>query len=116
MADIPTPIERVFSGYARQDNLNILGRLFVDKTGRGDGGWLVDSWSVAGAPYWQPHMNWVATKDKKIYLLQMKMGLNSSLTEMSGEDTEIEPERAEFILASIAKWEQEWFDEEAKKL
>jgi hypothetical protein len=113
MADVPTPIKRVFSGYANQDNLNIWGRLFIDQTGRGADGWLVDSWSVGGAPYWQAHMNWVTTKDKKIYLLQI--GIHSQ-TNIYGEDTEIEPDRAEFIRASIAKWEREWLDEEAKRL
>jgi hypothetical protein len=106
-------VKIVFSGYERRDNLNIWGQLRIDNTGRGDDGWLVDSWSVGGAPYWQPHMNWVAIKDKKIY--RMSSGVRGSLTE-SGEDTEIEPERAVFIQASIKKWEQEWLDEEAKNL
>jgi hypothetical protein len=42
MADVPTRIERVFSGNARQDNLNIWGKLFIDNTGKGEDGWLVD--------------------------------------------------------------------------
>jgi hypothetical protein len=61
-------------------------------------------------------MNWVATKGKKIYRVQMSMGMHNSQSNIYGEDTEIEPERAEFIRANMAKWEQEWFDEEAKKL
>jgi hypothetical protein len=61
-------------------------------------------------------MNWVATTDKKIYRVQMSMGMHNSYTNIYGEDTEIEQDRAEFIRASITKWEREWLDEEAKKL
>ena len=109
-------IERVFSGTARQDTLNIWGKLFIDKTGRGDDGWLIDSWCEGGAPYWQSRMNWVATKDKKIYLVQMNLGVHNSQMNICGEDADIEPGRAEFIRASIAKWERERLDEEAKNL
>jgi hypothetical protein len=54
MADIPTRSEIVFNGNAQQENLNIWGKLFIDKTGQGNDGWLVDSWSHSGTPYWRP--------------------------------------------------------------
>jgi hypothetical protein len=61
-------------------------------------------------------MNWVKASDKKIHLVQMNVGMQNSQMNIFQEDTEIEPDRAEFIQSSIAKWEQEWLAEEAKKL
>jgi hypothetical protein len=37
----------------------------------------------------------------------MSVTMHGGHTSIYGEDTEIEPDRAEFILSSIAKWEQE---------
>jgi hypothetical protein len=46
----------------------------------------------------------------------MNIGMHNSQMNIFQEDIEIEPNRAEFILFSIEKWEREWLNEEAKKL
>jgi hypothetical protein len=46
----------------------------------------------------------------------MNLGVHNSQMNICGEDADIEPGRAEFIRASIAKWERERLDEEAKNL
>jgi len=82
-------------------------------TGRTVGGWLVNSWSVFGAPYWTPKLHWLDKKENKL----CHVGLNAqSSMDLDGEDTSIDPERAKFIRATVDKWEQEWLAEEGKKL
>jgi hypothetical protein len=110
-----TLIEQIFHRSIVEGNLHIWGRLYVDKLGQTPGGWLVDSWSENGAPYWQPDMHWLANKDKVISRVHLNIGVFNGLL-VHGEDKEIEPERAKFIRATVAKWEQEWLAEEAKKL
>jgi hypothetical protein len=102
------PIERIFSSMEVQDNLYMWGKLFIDKTGQGDNGWLVDSWSENGEPYWVARLNWVKAIDKTIHAVQMSVGQ----MDIYPEDTEIEPERAKFILETIKKFERKWMEQE----
>jgi hypothetical protein len=85
-----------------------MGKLFLSKTDRTIVGWLVDSWSENGSPYWQPKMHWLdETKDK---LCHFEFPLK-----MRTEDTSIDPERAKFIRETVSKWKEEWLAQEAKK-
>ncbi|HTQ62536.1 MAG TPA: hypothetical protein VMI32_20085 [Candidatus Solibacter sp.] len=115
MADETMLIEKIFSRTALQDNLRIWGKLFIDKKTQLLGGWLIDSWCEGGAPYWQPHLNWVSKKDNKIYRVEMYIGIAGGSTVNHGEDTDIEADRAAFIRSKIAEWQQQWLEEEAKK-
>ena len=116
MANEITQIEQIYSRAEFQGNLHMWGKLFVEKLNHTIGGWLVDSWSEGGAPYWQPQMHWFAKKDDKIYRVQMNIGMHGSTMNIFGEDTDIDLERAKFIRENVAKWEQDWIDSETKKL
>jgi len=109
-------IQRIYSRSAHKDNLRIWGKLFVSKTGRTVGGWLIDSWSEGGAPYWPPKSYWLDKKEDKLYQVQMNLGLAGASMNMGGEATDIEPDRAKFIRATLDQWELEWLVEEGKKL
>lgn len=110
---MPDQIEKIHNRLTREGNLLMWGHLYVSKTSRTVGGWLVDSWSENGAPYWTPKMHWFDKKENKLFHVQPNL---LSSTTMRGEDTDIEPERAKFIRATVNKWEQEWLAEEGKKL
>ena len=92
------------------------GQLYVSRTSRTGEGWLVDSWSENGAPYWHPWMHWFEKKENKLYHVQLNVEFGHSSMNIHGEDTEIDPERAKFIRATVAQWENEWLAAEAKKL
>ena len=98
-----------------KDNLRIWGKLYIDKLNRTAGGWLVDSWSEHGSPYWQVCMHWVPNNEAKAYLLQLNVGFPRSDMNVYAEDKEIEPERLAFILECVAKWKDEWMASETKK-
>jgi hypothetical protein len=65
-------------------------------------------------PNLHPRLHFVPKEDGKIYKIHLSG--NFANIQDDGEDTEIEPHRAAFIKATIALWEQEWLEEEAKKL
>ncbi len=110
-------LERIDSRLTRrEDNLRMWGQLYVSRTGRTVGGWLVDSWSEHGAPYWRPKMHWFDKKENKLYHVYMNVDWGRSSLNLHGEATDIEPERAKFIRETLSKWEEEWLAEEAKKL
>jgi hypothetical protein len=117
MPDEQDQIERVHSRLSNRDkNLRMWGQLYVSQTGRTVGGWLVDSWSEGGAPYWQPEMHWLDKKDGKAYRVQLNINMGRSAMNLYGEDKEIDPGRAKFIRATVAQWEQEWLEDEGKKM
>ena len=101
---------RSFAGH--DDNLRMWGKLHVSQTGRTVGGWLVDSWSEHGAPYWQPKVHWFDKGENKFYHVYMDFDRHSM--NLHGEDTDIEPDRAKFIRKMLEKWELEWLQEQAK--
>lgn len=91
------------------------GQLYVSKTGRVVGGWLVDSWSEHGAPYWHPKMHWFDKKENRLYNVQLDIDFGHGTMNIYGEDAEIDPERAKFIRETVAQWENDWLDAEAKE-
>jgi hypothetical protein len=101
---------RSFVGY--EDNLRMWGKLYVSRTGRTVGGWLLDSWSEHGAPYWQPKLHWFDKGDEKFCHVYLDFGRGSM--HLHGEDTEVDPKRAKFIRKMLEKWELEWMQDEAK--
>jgi hypothetical protein len=115
VTDQPDQVERVESRLTHKDNnLRMWGQLYVSKTGRTVGGWLVDSWSENGAPYWQPRMHWFDKKENKLKRVQLDMGFGHSAMNVYGNDADIEPEREKFIRETVAQWETEWLQKQAK--
>jgi hypothetical protein len=100
-------MSRSFVG--REDNLHMWAKLYISRTGRTVGGWLLDSWSEHGAPYWRPQLHWFDKGDEKFYRAYLDIDRQS----MHREDTEIEPERAKFMRKMLAKWELEWLQDES---
>jgi hypothetical protein len=60
-------------------------------------------------------MYWVPRSDNKFYNVRLNIGFQSTMN-VYDEDAEIEPHRAAFIKATLALWEQEWLEEEGKKV
>jgi hypothetical protein len=108
-------IERVRSFVGHEDNLRMWGQLFISQTGHTVGGWLLDSWSENGAPYWLPKLHWYDKADNKLYHVYMDGGFGRTSMNLHGEDEEVDPKREKFILGMLEKWELEWLQDEAKK-
>jgi len=87
-------------------------QLFISQTGGTVRGWLLDSWSEHGAPYWLPKLHWFDRGDEKFYHVDMGDGFGGSSTlHRRGEDTDIDPKRAGFIRKMLEKWELEWLQD-----
>ncbi len=106
-------IEMIRSFVGSEDNQRMWGNLYISKTGPTVGGWLVDSWSEHGAPYWQPRLHWFDKRENKFYHVFLNMDV--AQMNLQGEDKEIDPKRAAFIRKMLEKWELEWLQDEAKK-
>ena len=99
--------ERILSRTASRDNFNMWGKIAVDETGRNVGGWLVGSWSVGAAPYWIPTMHYYSREDGKFYFVRPNIALAKMDLIVDQEDTDLDPERAKFIMENIDTWERE---------
>jgi hypothetical protein len=106
-------LQMVRSFVGHDDNLQMWGSLYVSQTGRTVGGFLVNSWSELGAPYWQPEMHWFDTGENKFY--HAYLDLNHRSMNLHSEDKDIDPKRASFIQKMLKKWELEWLEDEGKK-
>jgi hypothetical protein len=111
-----TQIEQASNHAGAQDNLSIWGKLYLNRKDRTVAGWLVDSWSTGGTPYWHPKIHWLAKDDGKIYRVYLNIDVRFHAMNLSGEAADIEPERADFIRANVAKWEIEWLNRASRKL
>jgi hypothetical protein len=79
-------------------------------------GWIVDTWSERGVlPPFLPKMHWVPKEDSKFYNMKLNVDWRSSIV-VFDEDKEIEPQRAAFIRATLATWEQEYLEEKTDSL
>ena len=92
--------------------LAIWGQLHLSTTGQTVGGWLVNSWSELGAPFWQPEMHWFDAGEKKFY--RVFLDIEGRSMNLIGEAIDIDAERASFIRKMIQKWEKEWLQRQPK--
>jgi hypothetical protein len=99
--------EQILSHAASRDNFNMWGKIAVNGTGRNVGGWLVGSWSVGPAPYWIPRMHYYSREDGKFYFVRLNMAPAKMNLNVEQEDTDLDPERAKFIMENIDTWERE---------
>jgi hypothetical protein len=107
-------LQQIRSYAGHEGNLAMWGKLYISQTGRTVGGWLVDSWSQNGAPYWQPKVHWFDRGENKLYHVYLNIGLGPrGSMDLHGEDKEIDPKRAAFIRKMVDKWESEWLQEPA---
>ena len=102
-------LEMVRSFLGHEDKIRIWGNLYVGQTGRTIGGFLVNSWSELGAPYWQPEMHWFDKGENKFYHAYLDLDRRSM--NLRSEDKDIDPKRAAFIRKMTGKWESEWLRE-----
>lgn len=105
-------LQRVRSFAGHDGNLRMWGQLYVSRTGRTAAGWLLDSWSEHGEPYWLPKLHWLDKGDNKMYHVYLEMDVGSM--NLHGEDQDIDPKRAGFIRKMLEKWELEWLQDEGK--
>jgi hypothetical protein len=105
-------LERIRSFVGHEDNLHMWGQLFISRTGHTVGGWLLDSWSELGAPYWLPKLHWFDKGKNKLYHVYLDFGSGSM--NLHGEDAEVDPKRAKFIRGMLEKWELQWLQDEGK--
>jgi hypothetical protein len=99
--------ERILNYATSRDNFNMWGKIAVDETGWNVGGWLVGSRSVGAAPYWIPTMHYYSREDGKFYFVRPNIALAKMDLIVDQEDTDLDPERAKFILENIDTWERE---------
>jgi hypothetical protein len=109
-------MEKVYSRVVQKENLNMWGELYISRPGQAVVGWLVNSCSVNGAPYWQGKIHWYDKGENKLHSTYLNLDFRPTLVRLTGEDTEIEPERAKFIRETVKQWETEWLKEEAEKI
>ena len=113
MAD-DSQIQQVLGRNGSEGNLYMWGKLYVYRPALTVAGWLVDSWSINGSPYWQPEVHWLDKKEDKVWRIQMNLNLGRRAMNIHGADKEIDPARAKFIRATVERWEKEWYDDGAK--
>jgi len=106
-------MERVYSRSLHKENLRMWGKLYLCKTGRTVSGWLVDSWSENGAPYWRPKMHWFDKNADKLNHVYLQFDL--SAMQLHEEHTDVEPERDKFIREKVEHWETEWLQEQSEE-
>jgi hypothetical protein len=111
----PDSIERVYSRSTSFNNIAMWGTLHVSRNTGKVKGWIVDSWSQGGPPYLHPKMHWVSFPDYRLHHMSLNVDFNSTM-QVGSEDTETEPERVVFIRATLRQWEQDWIEEQSKKL
>jgi hypothetical protein len=112
---MPEQIQKIWSKSTANGSMRMWGTLHVSRPGRNLVGWIVDTWTEGGAPpRLRPKMHWVP-RDGKFHHMHMNIDYRSSI-QMGEEDAEIEPTRAAFITATLGLWEEEWLEEEAKKV
>lgn len=110
-------LERIRSFVGRDGNLVMWAQLFINQPSGTVRGWLLDSWSEHGEPYWLPKLHWFDKSDQKFYHVYMGDGFGgSSSLHRRSEDADIDPKRAGFVRKMLEKWELEWLQDEGKKL
>jgi hypothetical protein len=115
MADDREPIEQVQSRSAVVGTVSMWGKLYVHKLNRKVVGWIVDTWTEVGIePRLHPKMHWVSRTDGKIHHMSIAGNYGAAIADL-GEDTEVEPNRAAIIETNLARWEQEWLEQQNKK-
>jgi hypothetical protein len=97
--------EQLFSREASQGDLRMWGKIAIDAIGAGE--WLVGSWSSDGVPRWIPRMHYYRREVAKFYLVRPNIVSAKMKLVVDQEETELDPELAEFIIESIENWERE---------
>ncbi|MBZ5662696.1 MAG: hypothetical protein LAO08_20025 [Acidobacteriia bacterium] len=101
---MPTQAVRVFSRSTVHTAISMWASLHLGETGKAID-WLVDTWTEIGVtPPLKPKLHWVSHEDGKFYDVQLNIDFRSSL-KLFGKDSEIEPNRAAFIRATLRAWE-----------
>jgi hypothetical protein len=76
-------------------------------------GWVTHTWTdPAITPSLPFAMYWVAHENGKLYDMRIHVDL-LSVMEMGNEAADAEPQRVEFIRATLARWEQEYLEQQA---
>jgi len=89
------------------------GSLYLNRLNGTVSGWVANTWTgPAGTPHLPPRMYWVANESGKLYDMRIRVD-TLSVMEMGGEATGVEPDRAAFIRATLAMWEQEYLEQQA---
>jgi hypothetical protein len=115
---VATQLVNVLSRHTVHPAITMWGVLHTNQLTGAVVGWTVDTWSERGViPSLPPKMHWVPKKDGKPCRVLLNVDYRSSpedidgsALEVFGEDIKIEPERAAFIRATLAIWEQEYLD------
>lgn len=105
---MPSKTEIVVRKSKTEKNLRMWGHLYIDVLDRKIVGWIVNSWSENGEPYWYPKLHWLDRQDDKLRFAKLEVDFAIGSTHVLGEDSKIEPARDKFIRLTVAEWEQEW--------
>jgi hypothetical protein len=99
--------EQMVSRKTSQGDFSMWGKKAVVTSGNGASDWLVGTWSVDGVPRWVPRMHYYNRDDRKIYLVRPDIAAQKMELIVDQEDKDLDPQRAEFIIENIEKWERE---------
>ena len=99
--------EQLVSREASRGDLRMWGKIAADTIGKSVGDWLVGSWSVDGVPCWVPRMHYYRREDGKFYTVRPDIAAAKMELIVDLEDKELDPQRANFIVENIEKWERE---------
>jgi hypothetical protein len=107
-------LQAVHSRVAPDGPIKMHGSLHVNRSNGTVAGWVTHTWTdLAITPSLPLAMYWVANDSGKFYDMCLRVDV-LTVMEMGNEATSVEPERAAFIRATLATWEQEYLEQQAR--
>jgi hypothetical protein len=97
--------DQLLSREASRGDLRMWGKIAADAVGAGN--WLVGSWSADGVPRWIPRMHYYSRDERKLYVVRPNIAPEKMELTVDQEDTNLDPQRAQFIVENIETWERE---------
>jgi hypothetical protein len=117
---MPERLVKVASRSATVGQMSMWGTLHLSLVGGKLGGWLCDSWTVAGASASEvllPRLHWLGKDDDKFHLAMLDIPVTGVASINVGPiDTEIEPRREAFMRSTLQQWENEYLASESVQI
>lgn len=110
---MPEQLVKVFTRRTTEGHISMWGTLHLNAQGGRLGGWLCDSWTEAGTPAADvllPRLHWFSKEDGQFHLAKIDIPVVGFASITIGPvDEQIEPRRKQFMLVTLAQWENEYF-------
>ena len=109
---MPEQLVKVFTRRISEGQVSMWGTLHLNAQGGRLAGWLCDSWTEAGTPAADvllPRLHWFNKEDEQFHLAKIDIPVVGAASIAIGPvDAEIEPRRKQFMLVTLAQWENEY--------